>query len=110
MEGMEEQQILISTPALDIIASAVEPSVEEMDSWRDRAACRGADPSRFFPDEGDYVGIERAKQTCASCPVAWECLAYAVFTNQTEGVWGGTTRGERRRYRRLLVRELRDVG
>ena len=107
---MEEQQILISTPVLDIVAAAVEPSVEETTSWRDLAACRGLDTAVFFPDEGDYVGVERAKQTCAPCPVAWECLSYAVFTNQTEGIWGGTTRGERRRYRRLLVREYRDAG
>ena len=110
MRGMDDQQILISTAALDVVASSVEPAVEDMTSWRDLAACRGLDPTLFFPDEGDYVGVERAKQTCAPCPVAWECLSYAVWTNQTEGIWGGTTRGERRRYRRLVVKELREVG
>lgn len=110
MRGMEQQQILVSTQALDIVASAVEPSVEDMASWRDRAACRGLDPDQFFPDEGDHLGIERAKQTCASCPVAWECLSYAIWSNQTEGIWGGTTRGERRKYRRQLIKEFREVG
>ena len=107
---MEQEQILASTPALDIKASAVEASVEDMLSWRDLAACQGLDPSVFFPDDGDRVGVERAKQTCAPCPVAWECLSYAVWTNQTEGIWGGTTPGERRRHRRLLVAELRNAG
>ena len=107
---MDEQHILISTPALEVVASAVEPAGQDMASWRDRAACQGLDPNLFFPDEGSYVGVERAKQTCGTCPVAWECLSYAVYTNQTEGIWGGTTRGERRRYRRLLVRGLREVG
>lgn len=110
MRGMDDQQFLIRTAALDVVASSVEPSVEDMTSWRDLAACRDLDPSRFFPDDGDHVGVERAKQTCAPCPVAWDCLSYAVWTNQTEGIWGGTTRGERRRYRRLLVKELREVG
>ena len=107
---MDEKQILIRTAALDVVASSVEPAVEDMTSWRDQAACRGLDPTRFFPDEGDYVGVERAKQTCAPCPVAWECLSYAVWSNQTEGIWGGATRGERRRYRRLVAKELREVG
>ena len=110
MRSMEEQQILISTQALDVVASAVEPAVDDMTSWRDRAACRALDPGMFFPDDGDHIGVERAKQTGAPCPVAWECLSYAVFTNQTEGIWGGTTKGERRRLRRHLVRKFREVG
>lgn len=107
---MDEQWFVASTPVLDISAAAVEPVVEDMSSWRDLAACRDLDPALFFPDDGDTVGVERAKQTCAACPVDWECLSYAVWTNQTEGIWGGTTKGERRRFRRFLVRELREAG
>ena len=81
-----------------------------MISWRDQAGCRGLDPDLFFPDDGDNVGIERAKQVCAPCPVSWECLSYAVETNQTEGIWGGTTRGERRRLRRALLKQYREAG
>lgn len=100
---------IVSTPALDVSAVAVEPAGEDVTSWRELAACQGLDPSLFFPDDGDHVGVERAKQICAPCPVAWECLSYAVWANQTNGIWGGTTPGERRRYRRLLVKEMREV-
>ena len=54
-------------------------------SWRDQAECRTIDPGIFFPDPGDVLGVERAKQVCDGCPVASECLSYAVGTNQTEG-------------------------
>ena len=103
MLGMDEQPLVT-------IASALEAAVGDEFSWRDRAACRGLDPNIFFPAEGDYVGVERAKHICSPCPVAWECLSYAVETNQTEGVWGGTSRGQRRRLRRILVRQLRETG
>ena len=100
---MHEQPLLI-------YPSALQPAVGDVISWRDRAACRGADPDLFFPDEGNAAGIERAKQTCASCPVSWECLSYAIESNQTEGIWGGTTRGERRRLRRRRLKQLREAG
>ena len=92
-----------------IIGSALEPVVGDEFSWRDLAACNGLDPNSFFPVDGDVVGVERAKHICSPCPVVWECLSYAVQTNQTEGVWGGTSRGERRRLRRILVRQLREA-
>lgn len=81
----------------------------EQPSWRVDAACRGFDAYAFFPDEGDAAGIARAKAVCAGCPVADECLAYAVETNQTEGVWGGATKQERRRLRRQWLRELKQA-
>lgn len=79
-------------------------------AWRDRAACRGAEVTVFFPDAGDSVGIAEAKEICAACPVSGECLSYAVETNQTEGIWGGATWGERRRLRRIYIKELREAG
>lgn len=89
-------------PTIDICESAIEPADQDEISWRDRAACRDLDTSLFFPDEGDYVGVEKAKQFCAACPVSWECFSYAVWTNPSAGIWGGTTPDERRRFRRLL--------
>ena len=100
---MDEQSLVVSEPAL-------EPAVGDEISWRDRAACRGLDPEVFFPDPGNCIGVERAKQVCAPCPVAWECLSYAIESNQTEGIWGGTTRGERRSLRRIFLRQLRETG
>ncbi len=83
---------------------------EEMPSWRDDAVCRGFDIAVFFPDEGDEAAIAHAKEICSTCPVLQDCLAFAVEHNQTEGIWGGTTRQERRRLRRLWLQELREAG
>ena len=87
-----------------------EPDFEDIPSWRDEALCRGFDLGVFFPDEGDAAAISAAKEICSSCPVADECLAYAVENNQTEGIWGGTTRQERRRLRRIWLQEMREAG
>ena len=60
----------------------------------------------FFPDEGDTAAIAYAKSICQGCPVIEECLTYAVEMNQTEGIWGGTTKQERRRLRRRWLAAL----
>ncbi len=44
----------------------------------------------------------QAKKICQICPVQEECLQYALATNQSEGVWGGMSSGDRRRLRRRL--------
>lgn len=81
--------------------------VSEFDLWREMSACRGYDNATFFPDEGDQAAIARAKSICAGCPVADICLSYAVEHNQTEGIWGGATKQERRRLRRQWLKELK---
>ena len=68
------------------------------------------DQTFFFPDPGDSAAVEQAKEVCEECPVLNECLSYAVGTNQTEGVWGGTTPSERRRLRQRWLKELREAG
>ncbi len=60
-----------------------------------KGKCREVDPETFFPSDG--VGVLRARKICAGCPVASQCLEYAL-TNQIEhGVWGGCSERERRR-------------
>ncbi|MDH3307302.1 MAG: WhiB family transcriptional regulator [Acidimicrobiia bacterium] len=74
--------------------------------WRDLAACVEHDPDLFFPagetgPAGDQIAA--AKRICADCPVALDCLYYAVTTGQRSGVWGGTDENERRMLRRKWV-------
>jgi WhiB family transcriptional regulator, redox-sensing transcriptional regulator len=69
--------------------------------WRERGACRGLDPSIFFPDEDDDAGD--AKQVCASCDVRLTCLEHALAIREKQGVWGGATERERRR----IIRQRR---
>jgi WhiB family redox-sensing transcriptional regulator len=70
--------------------------------WRDRAACRDIDPELFFPT-GYGASAQRqaakAKAVCAACPVAVECLAFAMRF-LPDGIAGGTTAAERSVIRR----------
>jgi len=78
--------------------------------WRDEAACSGLDTRLFFPaSEDDQVQLTLARQVCATCPVQESCLAYAIDSRQTVGIWGGATTRERRRLRRRWLETARRV-
>jgi WhiB family redox-sensing transcriptional regulator len=67
----------------------------------------GTDPDLFFPLGGSGAPLaqaEAAKRVCNQCTVRILCLQYALETNQTTGVWGGTNEDERRAIRRTWVR------
>ena len=73
------------------------------DDWRAEAACRHTDANLFFPagTTGPAVDqTERALAICRSCPVQYQCLQFALETNQEDGIWGGKDETERRRLRR----------
>jgi hypothetical protein len=70
-------------------------------NWRELAACRNAATSQVDPffdetEQGELVAIA----ICHTCQVQGECLAYAVRTGQSYGVWGGTPQ---RALRRLIA-------
>ena len=78
--------------------------------WREAAACLEVENQvSFFPDREDLAGISKAKAVCATCPVASECLTWAIETNQSEGIWGGHTSRERRVFRRRWLEEIRQA-
>lgn len=58
--------------------------------WRDKAACRGADPSIFFEDPS----CKEAELFCNECVVRVECLEFALATKSV-GFWGGTRSSQR---------------
>ncbi|MDA8314108.1 MAG: WhiB family transcriptional regulator [Actinomycetota bacterium] len=66
--------------------------------WRAQARCKGL-VHLFFPSRGESVS--EAKEVCATCPVARECLEYALAHHERFGIWGGKTERERRRIRRI---------
>jgi len=79
--------------------------------WREAAACAGLETSLFFPSaEDDQVRLSAARQVCAMCPVQEACLAYAIESRQTVGIWGGATTRERRRLRRRWLEGARRIG
>lgn len=73
------------------------PTPEADKTWRNNAACKDSDPERQQPEPGDRAGIHRAKQTCKPCPVAAQCLFFALAMDERHGVWGGLTAAERDR-------------
>jgi WhiB family redox-sensing transcriptional regulator len=78
--------------------------------WRDQAACQDVSAELFFPVGASGPALDQigqAKAVCAGCPVADQCLQFAVTTNQEYGVWGGLDEDERRDVRRRWRRELR---
>ena len=75
----------------------------DVEAWRNRASCRDTSPDLFFPVGTTGIALDQidaAKRVCGACPVAGECLDFALATNQEAGVWGGRTEEERRRIRK----------
>ena len=70
------------------------------------ALCRDMDPNLFYPDKSKTSSFDQLaiRLTCAGCPVAEECLEYAIVTHQREGWWGGHSPRERDRIRRVWER------
>lgn len=64
--------------------------------WHRDAACREHPEVNFFPARGESTGAARG--VCADCLVRSECLDYAI-TNDADGIWAGTSGGERRAMR-----------
>lgn len=69
--------------------------------WRELGACRGLEPSIFYPEDDDDA--DDAKAVCASCSVRVACLEFALTAREKQGVWGGATERERRR----IIRQRR---
>ena len=79
-------------------------------TWRRNALCRDTDPELFFPvgTTGQaLLQISRAKEVCCECPVKFDCLDFAMETNQDTGIWGGTSEEERRQMRREIAARAR---
>jgi len=76
------------------------PDVEQFlrrPKWHARAACRGMGPELFVTERGQPTGP--AKALCGGCAVRSECLEAGLAHPELQGVWGGTSTGERRSLR-----------
>lgn len=74
--------------------------------WRRDGACSDDEdlflgPVFYVHDQGEAQeqgladALQRARETCASCPVNAECLEWALTKPEEYGVWGGTTPRQR---------------
>lgn len=66
-------------------------------AWMRQAACKGMDPSVFFPPRG--ATSKRACEVCEPCPVRAECRSFALEHDEV-GVWAGQNVATRRAMRR----------
>lgn len=62
--------------------------------WALDAACRDASVELFF--SGTDEDVAKAKALCLGCPVAMQCVQFAISHDEWHGVWGGTDESERR--------------
>lgn len=66
--------------------------------WRDDANCRDTDSEAFFPEGTGSTADRMVFEICERCPVRRECLDYAIEHHERDGVWGGMTPNDRRKY------------
>ena len=76
-----------------------------MANWRERANCKGIPTKVFFPAQGDFETLRRAKDLCATCPVMLDCLEDCLNAPQEHdwhGIFAGT--GPRSRHKMRMER------
>ncbi len=78
------------------MADILEVPITEERPWVVFAACKDADPDLFFIEpDGDP---RPAVALCNVCTVRQQCLDYAVEARLRDGIWGGMTPKQRRRF------------
>jgi WhiB family transcriptional regulator, redox-sensing transcriptional regulator len=82
------------------------PDAGSVPEWHYYAACAAIDIDEadrlFFPGRGQSVNAARA--ICLRCPVLDDCRDWALDqTDELYGVWGATSKGERRQLRRAVA-------
>ena len=73
--------------------------------WERNGACyKTGNTAAFYPEPTDDATKKKAKARCARCPARYACLAIGLTQTGSDdhGIWGGTTRCERRVIRRAL--------
>jgi WhiB family transcriptional regulator, redox-sensing transcriptional regulator len=93
-----EPLAIASHRALHMRPKAPALSLAPPEAWTEAALCAQVDPELFYPEKGGAV--RDAKRICAACPVAAECLEYALRCNDIFGVYGGLSPRQRRGLRR----------
>jgi WhiB family transcriptional regulator, redox-sensing transcriptional regulator len=68
-------------------------------AWMARARCAGAPLAQFVPDDEQPKPPADVLAYCAPCPVAGDCLDWALEYREV-GYWGGTSTHQRRQLKR----------
>jgi WhiB family transcriptional regulator, redox-sensing transcriptional regulator len=90
------------------------PLPDRSASWREQAACLGADPNLFFPSlNSGHNCNDQALAICTGCPVRTDCLTEALADEAANdgslpyGTRGGMTAKQRHQLRTQRRRSLR---
>lgn len=77
--------------------------------WAASGACRysGLDPDTWFPASAAAEASELPKAICGVCTVRQLCLASALQSSSTVGIWGGTDEAERKSMIRRAARRYK---
>ena len=67
--------------------------VNEDQTWAAQALCASTPPDQLFVQG---AAQRQVRNICFGCPVRIECLADALDSRASYGVWGGLTERERR--------------
>jgi WhiB family redox-sensing transcriptional regulator len=65
-------------------------------TWVEQAACKEVGPGPWDSDDETANSYREARRVCRVCPVAAECLEWALTNDERFGMWGGMTPAERR--------------
>jgi WhiB family redox-sensing transcriptional regulator len=65
-------------------------------TWVEQAACKEVGPGPWDSDDETNNTYREARRVCRMCPVAAECLEWALTNDERYGMWGGMTPVERR--------------
>ena len=73
-------------------------------TWASRGSCAShPDPDLWFAEENDTPRRDQAETICRACPVAADCLRYALALPGLHGVWAATTPRQRTKLRNGTV-------
>lgn len=94
---MIEPRYVNPRPAADDVARMDLADFARPPAWYADALCPTVGMEDFFPGAGEET---IAKAACGRCPVAVQCLEYAISNNEQWGIWGGLNTSERKRLAR----------
>lgn len=98
MSVIQSTELRGSNLSTELWESATESGLE----WQDDALCAEIGTEMFFPEKGGST--KDAKKVCADCPVAQQCLNYALQNDERFGIWGGLSERERRKLHAVSTR------
>lgn len=75
--------------------------------WDNQAACRGEDPDDWVPEYPRP--LTEVREPCGWCPVAADCLTWALTNHEGYGFWASTTPDDRRILRRRIYQATKNA-